>query len=552
MAAPASSPAKRKSKDSSGGDKAPTSSPRSHTSHKKSKLTSSTNASANPPSKKDRQSQRKHADIVVEGKRLWNQLRCKGNTIEQTRSLLDELMPLITGKVPEIALQHDASRVVQAAIQFGNTPERQQIVRELCAADGGKGNSSNSSNAIVELCKSQYAHFVVLKIIKYCSGSDGHHSDCMKQITSKLKGHMAKLAVHATASRVVQSLWEHLATTTTHREQWATLKLDFYGPQFALFAPDTLQKLKQNASKEGNKNTAVVVPTLSAILKLYPDQKDATLDFVKRLVYKGMEKQLYGLGYFHTLLLEYLQCSSTLEIRAVAGTASDHALHLLSGRAGTHVVALLASYGTAKDRKRLCKSLKGFARSGLLHRDAYLAILRLVQVTDDCVLIQKNILQELLVVPSTSVTTTTTTLAEHSKTKEAKQQSDEKVESPLLEFALSDSASKLLLMLLIDEGTDAWNKMLDPYERQVLFANPTVMEQGQPVPTSKKEPAARRLELLPIMREPLVELCSRHADQLLRSIQGSAVRRPGRAGANCSRPASSSTSSNPPCITARR
>ena len=79
------------------------------------------------------------------------------------------------------------------------------------------------------------------------------------------------------------------------------------------------------------------------------------------------------------------------------------------------------------------------------------------------------------------------------------------------------------MMLLIDEGTEAWNKLLDPYEREVLFANPTVLEHGEAAPTSKKEPAARRLELLPMMREPLVELCRRHADQLIRSIPGSAV-----------------------------
>ncbi len=71
--------------------------------------------------------------------------------------MMDELMELLRGKFNRVALQHDASRVVQAAIQFGNKEQRVEIMKELCDA----GN-------IVELAKSQYSHFVVLKMIKYC------------------------------------------------------------------------------------------------------------------------------------------------------------------------------------------------------------------------------------------------------------------------------------------------------------------------------------------------------------------------------------------------
>ena len=48
--------------------------------------------------KHERQSQRKHADIVNDAKRIWNQLRLKTNTKEQNREYMDELIPLIKGK----------------------------------------------------------------------------------------------------------------------------------------------------------------------------------------------------------------------------------------------------------------------------------------------------------------------------------------------------------------------------------------------------------------------------------------------------------------------
>lgn len=462
--------------------------------HKKSKRGASAPAVNATTTKQDRQSHRKHADIVVDGKRLWNQLRLKTNTAEQTRKLVEELISLIMGNVCEISLQHDASRVVQAAIQFGNARERQQILKELCTTckDGGS-NISNSNTTMVELCKSQYAHFVVLKAVKYCHTD----KDSVHMITTALKGHVAKLAVHATASRVVESLFQTLTP-----KQTAVLKQELYGPHFALFASSDLQQ------KQNNK-----VPTLASNLEQAPEKKQVTLDFVRQLVNKGMEKQLYGFTYFQEYLLEYLELVPPTEIRTMAATAADHAIHLLSGRAGTKVVALLTAYGTAKDRKRILKCLKGYCRSGLLHRDAYLAILRLVELTDDTVSVQKNLLNELLSKGTAG-------------SNNNKNDNDENQDSPLLEIALSDTASKLFLMLLVSEANaEARKKILDPYEHSVLFANPVILENGMEVPTSKKDPEVRRKELLKHMREPLIELCNRHADDLLRSIPGSAILR---------------------------
>ena len=81
--------------------------------------------------KKERQSHRRHAEIVSESKVLWNKLRLKSNTPEETKSLMKKVMELIRGKVKEIALQHDASRVVQAAIQFGDEEQRKELLNEI-------------------------------------------------------------------------------------------------------------------------------------------------------------------------------------------------------------------------------------------------------------------------------------------------------------------------------------------------------------------------------------------------------------------------------------
>ena len=97
---------------------------------------------------------------ISSAKKIWNQLRLKTNSKDEVQTMTSKLVSLIEGKVHEIALQHDASRVVQAALQFGTTQERRLVLKELTKA------------SLLELAKNQYAHFIVLKAIKYCANDD--------------------------------------------------------------------------------------------------------------------------------------------------------------------------------------------------------------------------------------------------------------------------------------------------------------------------------------------------------------------------------------------
>jgi pumilio family protein 6 len=421
--------------------------------------------------KHERQSTRRHADAVTSAKELWNKLRQKSNTPEINRKLMDELMPLIRGKANEVALQHDASRVVQSAVQFGTKEERREIVKELTATAGN----------LAELAKSQYAHFCVLKILKYCYMDDV----CTKLILRNLRTHMASLAVHAVASRVVESLW-----TSYGEKKLAALRYELYGPHFGLFVTDAETSPK----------------TLTQLLEENPSKKEQVLGFVLKLLQKGMEKSLYGFSYFQELMADYCDNADGKEIRKnLCSSASDHAIHLLAGRPGTRAAATLSTYSTPKDRKALLKSLKGYALSGLLHRDAYLAMIRLVQVTDDTVTVNKYIMQELVTAPKDD-------------------EEGDNTQHPMLQLALSDVGSKFLLMQLTEPSD---RKFLDPYERSILGdESPTIQDDdGSLVPCSKKDPAVRRGQMLEYIKESLLQICVDHASELLLSRPGAVVLR---------------------------
>jgi pumilio family protein 6 len=136
--------------------------------------------------KAERQSHRKHAPVVRSAKTIWNELRIKTNDKETNDRLCAELHDILRGKCMEVAMQHDASRCVQGVLQFGNEVQRREVVTELCGAGGGgrsndddgKGKKNDQKMNLAELCKIQYAHFVVLKMIKYCARDEV----CVKMI----------------------------------------------------------------------------------------------------------------------------------------------------------------------------------------------------------------------------------------------------------------------------------------------------------------------------------------------------------------------------------
>jgi pumilio family protein 6 len=434
--------------------------------------------------KQARQAHRPHSETVVAAKELWNKLRLKTNTPEQIATMMKEMMDLLTGKFSQVALQHDASRVVQAAIQHGNKNQRKIIIKEICEGE-----------RFIELAKSQYAHFVVLKMIKHSVKDD----ESIRLIVKTLKGHITKLAVHAVGARVVELLFATFPAKTTTK-----LKFEFYGPRFGLFNDGEL------ASKVSN-------PTIHHIIKSQPDGKEAALESLMAIINKGIEKGLFSFAYFQQIICEYVTAASPNEVRSICSSLVDHSIHLISTKAGSRVVAECASYGTPKDRKRIMKSMKGYTRSSLLHADAYIAILRLLDVTDDTVNVQKSVLAELMVLPEKEKKMNV--LGEDMNADE-----DDGTKSPLLELALSDTGSKLFLLLLANND-EIRKKCFDPAELEILRQNDTIKQGDEDVPTSKKSANTRRVELLQYMKKLLTECCKSHANLLLKSRCGAKVLR---------------------------
>ncbi|CAM9405372.1 unnamed protein product [Scytosiphon promiscuus] len=445
----------------------------------------------------------------------------------------------------DIALKHDASRVVQTALQFGNREERLSILTEI-------------EGHITELSQLTYAHFIVLRLFKEIKGPEEQ-----KRVAKTFRGQTVRLATHAIGARVVQTALDSLPVASA-----ALIKSEFYGKEYALFS-------------DGDQPHS-----LKAVLEARPDRRTVIMAHVNGVIAKLLSKGLMQFEFAHDLLWEYMQEATPMQMQELVPQLVESYMLLLSTRPGSMAAAMCAAHAGAKERKRMMRALKGYVAASLTHRDAYIAVMRLVESVDDTITCQKTILAELLMpVETPAAGTSGTTIPKPGKGTSAEEwvprgntapkgnpekgveasgegddgvsgmdveeeggeqeeaEGEDEVDSEeqeapplaLMSVMTHRNGCKLLLRLLAPDHTG----YLHPEELELLkptmvpspaaaaavkssassgATDPKAEDVAIPlVPSSKKDASVRRRELLAYLREPLREACASHAGELMRS-----------------------------------
>ncbi|CAH0477392.1 unnamed protein product [Peronospora belbahrii] len=393
--------------------------------------------------KKQRKMQRPHYEMVTRAKQIWNVIRERDVEKNKRAKLVDELYNLVKGKIYDVAAKHDASRVIQSLMQHGKPEHRSQIVLEM-------------KEHLIDLAKMQYGCFLVQKMIRYGSLAD------RAAIVKCLTGHVVQVGTHNIAANVLEYSQEYLQPS-----QLTALKLEFYGREFAYFR------------SESKRNLADIIAT-------HPEKKADVLKHLSSILSRMIDKQLLGLAFVQSLLWEYISNAEHDDVMQMVANVRDASLALLATRNGARVVNKCISLGTAKDRKRIIKTLKDKVLEACNHPSGYLVIMRILDVVDDSVLVQKSVLAEL--------------------------------NNELFSIATHPSGRKVLLQLLSPLNKKYLSAddlvLLEP-PMLPLLEDPTVM-----VVNYKKDPDARREELLKGLLPKLEEMSVQNAAALMRSKEG--------------------------------
>ncbi|SPJ82364.1 related to PUF6 Member of the PUF protein family [Fusarium torulosum] len=306
------------------------------------------------------------ADELQRTKKLWERLRRKSHVPKEERqTLIDELFTIITGRIKDFVLKHDAVRAVQTAIKYATPEQRKQIAREL------KGTYA-------QLAESRYAKFLIGKLLVQ------NDEEIRDIIIPEFYGRVRKMINHPEASWILDDIYRGVAT----KEQKARLLREWYGPEFSLL------ELTKDSEPTAD---------LKVILEAEPNKRTHIMRSLVDMIGSLVNKKMTGFTMLHDAMFQYFSSTQagteefTEFFEMIKGDESGDLLkNMAFTRNGAKLTCLLLAHGSSKDRKQLLKTYKDtfLLMSGDVW--AHLIILTAYDVIDDTKLTAKTIFPELL------------------------------------------------------------------------------------------------------------------------------------------------------------
>lgn len=196
------------------------------------------------------------------------------------------------------------------------------------------------------------------------------------------KGHAAELLRHPAGTHVLNDLYSVLPTA-----QRNALAAEFYGREYMLFEGGTLN------------NAAGPPAKLSDLLKTVDSAKQrAVMTHLAASLTPVLEKGLVDCQLAHRLAAEYLaHAPGSLVVDAVETLSGDPLLHMVHTKEGASAACMTFAYGTAKDRKKALRSMKGHVAAMARDEWGHLVLCTALSVVDDTATLKKFITAELQV-----------------------------------------------------------------------------------------------------------------------------------------------------------
>lgn len=275
--------------------------------------------------KKERKLKKAHGEAIEEIKLIWEQMRAKHGVSSKDRQAgVLQIMKLVDGKWRDLVFRHDASRVVQTVFKYADKSLKQEITAAL------KGN-------YVELAKSAYGKYLLVKMMHYGS------PQVRASIIDEMHGSFRKLMGHKEGAYVIEDIFRDYSTAKQRRQ----IMREFYGSEFALF--------KDAGEQQTN---------LAEIIAANPTKKPYLLENLNKVITQAVNKGSIGFEIVHAMMLEYIRNIDvdvkSLERENFVELVADDVVEMAHTNAGSQVASLTFAIATAKERKRLLKSLRQF------------------------------------------------------------------------------------------------------------------------------------------------------------------------------------------------
>ncbi|GAB2227514.1 hypothetical protein Droror1_Dr00009336 [Drosera rotundifolia] len=299
---------------------------------------------------------KRHFTLEQELALLWEKMRRRNISKEKRLELISEALLKMKGIIAEIAGSHVSSRVLQTCVKYCSEAERNTVFEEL-------------RPHFLALATNTYAVHLVKKMLDNASKVQ------LAGFIASLHGHVAVLLRHMVGSVVVEHAYQ-LANATQKRG----ILMELYSTELRLFKDLTTMsetRLVDIISKLGLKRSSVLHHMASILQPI-------------------LEKGIVDHSIIHKVLMEYLsiadQSSAADVVQQLSGALLVRIVHT---RDGSKIGILCIKHGSAKERKKMIKGMKGLV--GKIARDhcGSLVLVCLLCTVDDTKLLTKVIIHEI-------------------------------------------------------------------------------------------------------------------------------------------------------------
>ncbi|XAR48675.1 hypothetical protein NMG60_11031568 [Bertholletia excelsa] len=297
-----------------------------------------------------------HYTLEQELALLWEKMRRRNIGKEDRSRLVTEALQKMKAKIPEIASSHVSSRVLQTCVKYCSQAEREAVFEEI-------------RPHFLTLARNTYSVHLVKKML------DNASKNQLAEFISSLHGHVASLLRHMVGSVVVEHTYQ-----LGNASQKQALLIELYSTELQLFKD--LVAMKESR-------------LIDVIMKLGL-QRASVLRYMSSVLQPILEKGIVDHSIIHKALLEYLsiadQSSAADVIQQLSGPLLVRMIHT---REGSRIAMLSIKHGSAKERKKIVKGMKGHV--GKIAQDHYgsMVLVCIFSTVDDTKLVTKEIIREL-------------------------------------------------------------------------------------------------------------------------------------------------------------
>ncbi|KAH8823548.1 armadillo-type protein [Flagelloscypha sp. PMI_526] len=330
---------------------------------------------------KERRSHKGNYDLLSEAKKKWQVLLKKTKEKdgrENKKALVTDLMTLVQGHIHSLCTKHDASRIVQSIVKYGDTVAREQVVKEL-----------NEAHAWPELIKGRYSKFLLLKLFRLLPA---HRLEILRQILPPKReaSTLMKLLLHAEASAVLADVYELYSNEA--EKDW--IVRGFWGKEVTLFSPDTqenkgrgLQPILDSMGPDVERRKRVLREVKGNIDSVFANENKSSP--THPIVHRAVLEYIKAISIAENVGDDSQQIALRDEILETLITSLPELVHT---KDGSQSVRLLIAYGSAKTRKNILKTLKPHLDKMATNQEASLILFTLFDSVDDTKLLIKTLL----------------------------------------------------------------------------------------------------------------------------------------------------------------